>query len=272
MPAENRTVEAYGSDVETAIAAGLARLGVAREDVDIEVVEESSRGLFGLGAREACVRLTVREAVQPSAPEKPSTALTEHQPRLREEVEEHPEPKLEPETGTAPTVEEEEEWSDEIDEAEVTQGALEDLLTLMGLERFEIEQREPRPAPGEKEPPLIFNIRGPNLDVLVGRQGETLAALQYITRLIVGRELEGHVHLVLDVNEYKVRRERKLRQLAQRLAKQASETQSTVMLEPMPPNERRVIHLELRDHPQVKTQSVGEGDRRKVTIIPTTAG
>jgi spoIIIJ-associated protein len=160
-------------------------------------------------------------------------------------------------------------WSDEIDEAEVTEGALEDLLTLMGIERFEIEQREPRVAPGEKEPPLIFNVQGPDLDMLVGHQGETLAALQYITRLIVGRELEEHVHLVLDVNEYKVRRERTLRRLAQRLAKQATETQSTVMLEPMPPNERRIIHLELRDHPQVRTQSVGEGDRRKVTIIPT---
>ena len=97
---------------------------------------------------------------------------------------------------------------------------------------------------------------------------ETLAALQRITRLIVGREVSDHVHLVVDVDSFKQKRELALRRLAQRLADQAVETARTVVLEPMPPQERRIVHLTLRADPRVTTESVGEGDRRKVTIIP----
>jgi spoIIIJ-associated protein len=104
--------------------------------------------------------------------------------------------------------------------------------------------------------------------MLIGRRGKTLAALQRITRLIVGRELESRARLVVDVGGFKARREKSLRRLAHQVAEQAVRTGRTVVLEPMPPNERRAIHLALRDHPHVTTQSVGEGDRRKVTVIP----
>jgi spoIIIJ-associated protein len=111
-------------------------------------------------------------------------------------------------------------------------------------------------------------VRGAGTDALIGRRGSTLDALQLITRLIVGREMMGRVHLVVDVGGFKAHREESLRRLAQRLAEQAVRTNRTVVLEPMPPYERRYVHLALRDHPHVTTQSVGEGDRRKVTIIP----
>jgi spoIIIJ-associated protein len=111
-------------------------------------------------------------------------------------------------------------------------------------------------------------LHGTDLSILIGHRGETLAALQYITRLIVGKELHRPLPIVLDVEGYRARRERQLRQLAQRMAQQAVERGRTMTLEPMPANERRIIHIELRDHAQVTTESIGEGEHRKVTIIP----
>jgi spoIIIJ-associated protein len=141
-------------------------------------------------------------------------------------------------------------------------------LALMGVKGARVEARRAEPAAGEQEPPLILDVYGQDTDVLIGRRGSTLAALQHITRLIVGREVSGRVHLVVDVDGFKARREKSLRRMSQRLAEQAVRTNRTVVLEPMPPHERRYVHLALRDHPHVTTQSVGEGDRRKVTIVP----
>jgi spoIIIJ-associated protein len=109
---------------------------------------------------------------------------------------------------------------------------------------------------------------GDDLSILIGRQGEVLNALQYIARLIVSREAERWVNLVVDIEGYKQRRANSLQQLAKRIAERVARTRQPVALEPMPPHERRVIHITLRDHPTVTTQSVGRGDRRKVTIIP----
>jgi spoIIIJ-associated protein len=154
------------------------------------------------------------------------------------------------------------------DEAETGQSALLELLTLMGIGDVQIEVRKAEVAPGEKESPLVLNVRGLDTDVLIGRRGETLAALQHITRLIVGQETASRTNLVVDVDGFKVRRQQALERLAQRLAEQAIRTNRRVVLEPMPPNERRIIHLTLRDHPSVTTESIGQGDRRKVTIVP----
>jgi spoIIIJ-associated protein len=112
------------------------------------------------------------------------------------------------------------------------------------------------------------DIQGKDLSTLIGRQGETLSALQYITRQIVSKELRRPVAAIIDVEGYRARRERQLRQMARRVGQQASERGRTIALEPMPANERRIIHVELHDHPLVYTESVGEGDRRKVTIVP----
>jgi spoIIIJ-associated protein len=117
-------------------------------------------------------------------------------------------------------------------------------------------------------PPIILDIEGSEVEDLIGRHGEVLNALQYIARLIVSREVEQWVNLVVDVERYKERRAKSLQELAGRLADQVAKTKQPVALEPMPPNERRTIHIALRDHPAVTTQSVGKGDKRKVTIIP----
>ena len=99
-------------------------------------------------------------------------------------------------------------------------------------------------------------------------KSETLTALQYVTRLMVNHKLERWVNVVVDVEEYKNRRERTLQQLAMRTAERVAATGRTLALEPMPARERRIIHLTLRDHPEVTTQSVGEDEHRKVTIVP----
>jgi spoIIIJ-associated protein len=114
----------------------------------------------------------------------------------------------------------------------------------------------------------VLDVQGDDLDPLIGRRGETLAALQYIARLILSKQFGRNVDLVVDVQGHKQRREDQLRRMARRMAEQAAERQRVMSLEPMPANERRIIHLELREHPDVTTESVGDGDRRKVTIIP----
>ncbi len=241
-----QAIETTGEDVEAAIAAGLARLGVERSAVEIEVLDQGNRGVFGLGAREARVRLT------PRVPAEPHTTA----------------PSVSPEPAAAPVATPEEPISDEKGEVEVARAALLELLAFMGMEEARVDARWTEPEEGEDEAPLLLDVHGPGTDALIGRRGKTLAALQYITRLIVGRETESRVWLVLDVGDFKARRAKKLHRLAHRMADQALRTDRTEVLEPMPPHERRIIHLALRDHPQVSTKSIGEGDRRKVTIIP----
>ncbi|MCX7683002.1 MAG: Jag N-terminal domain-containing protein [Anaerolineae bacterium] len=238
-----RVLEVSGADVEIAIAKGLIRLGANRDEVEVEVLDDGSRGLFGVGAREARVRLRVRgKAAQPSAspPPTPPSARVE---RARAKV-----------SGK--------------DEVETARSVLLELLDLLGVEKARVEVRRAEPAEGEDKAPLVLNARGVGIEALIGRRGETLSALQHITRLITSRELESYSNVVVDIDGFKARREQSLRRLAQRMADQALRTGRTVVLEPMPPHERRIIHIALRDHPLVTTQSVGEGERRKVTIIP----
>ena len=245
MAEMERAIEAAGADVEAAVASGLARLGVDRDAVEIEVLDEGSRGVFGLGGRAARVRLTPKLKTVP-----------------------RPAPAMPSEPVAALAAEPAEPAVAEKGEAEVAQGALLELLAFLGMDEAQVNVRRAEPAAGEGEPPLVLDVRGPGTDVLVGYRGETLAALQRITRLIVGREMAGRVRLVVDVDGFKARREQSLRRLAQRMAEQAVRSGHTAVLEPMSPYERRIVHIALREHPQVTTQSVGEGDRRKVTIIP----
>jgi spoIIIJ-associated protein len=249
MAETERTVESEGADVEEAVAAGLKELQVEREAAEIEVLDEGGRGVFGLGARPARVRLTV----------KPEAGAVSMSPQPQSDR------APEPVTGSATQVTAGEE---DRDEAEIGRGALLELLAMMGIRDVTIEAHRADASPGEKDPPLVFDVQGSGVDVLVGRRGETLAALQHITRLMVGQETSTRTNLVIDVDGFKARRQQSLQRLAERLAEQAVRTNRRVVLEPMPPHERRIVHLALREHSEVTTESIGEGDRRKVTIIP----
>ena len=155
---------------------------------------------------------------------------------------------------------------------QIARETLQELLVKMGVKAQVFIRPEEEMPPGEDAPPFILDITGDDLGGLIGRRGQTLQSLQYITRLIVSREVQHWVNLVVDVEKYKLRREKSLRQLAQRMAERVAFGGQPVALEPMPPNERRIIHLTLRDHPIVTTRSIGKGDRRKVTIVPKGSG
>jgi spoIIIJ-associated protein len=147
--------------------------------------------------------------------------------------------------------------------------ALEEILKRMKLKahvalRSDVEQDE-----AESDiPPIALEVDGEDLGILIGRRGETLAALQYIMRLIVAHQQKARVPLTVDVEGYKQRRYGSLRELALRLAQKAVSTRQSMTLEPMPADERRIVHLALSVNPDVVTQSIGEGELRKVVIMP----
>jgi spoIIIJ-associated protein len=115
---------------------------------------------------------------------------------------------------------------------------------------------------------IQVDVRGDNLSALIGRQAETLNAFQYVASLIVGKETQQWVQLVVDVEGYRERREKQVRQIALRVVEQVIKTGRKAALEPMTSSERRAIHIELRGHPAVTTESTGEEPHRKVVILP----
>ena len=117
---------------------------------------------------------------------------------------------------------------------------------------------------------LLLDIHGHDVSPLIGRRGETLASIQYLVRLMINQRIKRWKNIVVDVEQYKERRVNQLTQLAKRMADQVAQSGRAVSLEPMPANERRIVHLALRDNPSVYTQSSGEGDRRKVHIVART--
>lgn len=154
------------------------------------------------------------------------------------------------------------------DTAAVAKEALEELLKRMKL-TAQVEIGSDTPETSESEPaPIALEVKGDDLGILIGRRGETLAALQYVLRLIVAHHQKARVPLTIDIEGYRQRRYRSLRELALRLAQKAISTGQSMTLEPMPADERRIVHLALSVNPDVVTQSIGEGEMRKVVIMP----
>jgi spoIIIJ-associated protein len=151
----------------------------------------------------------------------------------------------------------------EEDVAGMAKGVLQDILSLMDVPASVVLDKSGSGEAGN----IPLDIKGEDLGILIGRRGETLSALQYIINLIVSRRLKSRVGVVVDVEGYRQRRYESLRLLARRLAEQVKSTGRSVTLEPMPPNERRIIHLELKDNPDVTTQSIGQGEERKIAIL-----
>jgi len=235
-PENEKSVDVSAKTVEEAIEQGLQALGVSRDVVEVDIVKEASRGILGLGATDAVVRLTVRDSSVSSSP-----AATSEQARMTEEVDES---KM---------------------VLQVGREVLTKLLDGMGLEAEVVEGESG--ANFDEDPPIVLDIVGRDLGLLIGRRGETLQALHFLTRLITGRKLGRRVNLAVDVEGYKARRERSLMEMAQRMAAQVKQDKRSFVFEPMPANERRILHLTLRDDPDVSTQSIGEGNRRKVMVI-----
>ena len=156
--------------------------------------------------------------------------------------------------------------ADEVIAKEVTA----ELLRHMGVTADVMAVDNPSSVPPDAdEPPTIFvDILGNDLGMLIGRRGDHLAQIQYLVNMVVNRRIDTWTRVVLDVEGYRSRREESLVGLAERVARQVARSKRPVALEPMPPNERRIIHLTLRKHPNVLTQSSGEGNQRHITVEP----
>ena len=231
---ESENVEFTAKTVDEAIEKGLAELGKSREQVEISILSEGSRGLLGIGSENA--RVAIRPLSQANSP--------------------------------APTPRPTEIPARDAEVADAAREALETMVRLMGI-TGRVEVLHDVEVPGSDSVPFVLDIQADeDLGVLIGRRGETLAALQYLTRLIVGHKTKVWSDFAVDVQQYKVRRGQALRSLAQRMAERVEETGRAVALEAMPAAERRIIHLALREHAKVTTQSIGEGENRKVMILP----
>ena len=152
----------------------------------------------------------------------------------------------------------------------LAQESLEAMLSYMGLDAGVSCQCDVPVVDDEEksDAPIVLDIEGEDLGILIGRRGQTLACLQYITRLMVTHQTGYAAPLVLDVNGYKKRRYESLRTLAHHVAEQVEINGRSFALEPMPAYERRIVHLALAEHPYVTTESVGFGEARKVVVLP----
>jgi spoIIIJ-associated protein len=276
-----QSYEYTAKTVEAAVEEGLRDMGVSRDQIEIEVIQEGSRGILGIGATDAQVRLKPKAESAPAEvqPQEESAPAAEIEADEVAEVEEFVETDetvaadeiarvVVDEQLTVEDVEGQTEFDEGEDDAELEDLSF-DLLSQMlqhlgigaEIELSWLEDEE------DGDRPLCLNVVGDDLGVLIGRNGETLASIQYLIRLMVNQELHRWKNIVIDVDGYKERRAEQLAQLAQRMAEQVVESGRPASLEPMPANERRLVHIALRNHEHVYTASTGEDNRRKVQIL-----
>ena len=236
-------VEASGKTVEEAIESALDELGAERDEVEFEVLEEPKGGILGVGGHQARVRVWL------IGDEEAAAAVVDDDDDEGDEEDD------------------EGEEGDE-DEAEVAAQMLDELLMRMGIEADVSIRDAETPGDGVGMAKAVLDIEGDDLGILIGRRGETLQSLQYLLNVMVARQLGEQAFFTVDVEGYRRRRERSLTGLARKMADQVKRTKRPVQLEPMPPNERRIIHLALADDRYVTTSSTGEGDARKISIQP----
>lgn len=263
------SLEKIAPSVEEAVAQGLVDLGLSEDAVEVQVLDEGSRGLFGIGSRQARVRLTVKgkaadeEQVDVKLPLGRQPLESEPEEVLADQAEEV---ELDHQVSSGQTERKPASDLDDLD-LDVAEDVVRELLARMQVQA-QVEAQYLEPEDAQSRASLQVDIFGKDLSILIGPRAETLNALQYIASLIIGKELSKSVPLVIDVEGYRARRAQQVQQLAKRMAEQAVKTGRRQALEPMPASERRLVHIALRNHPEVTTESVGEDPRRKVTIIP----
>ncbi len=156
------------------------------------------------------------------------------------------------------------------EDEQVAKEILRELLTRMNVDADVVAVDNPSTVPlSQEDPPTIFlDVLGHDLGMLIGRRGDHLAQIQYLINLLVNRRIETYTRVIVDIEGYRSRREESLIGLAERVARQVSRSRRPIQLEPMPPNERRIVHLVLRSNPDVTTESHGEGNNRRITVQP----
>ncbi|MDU5300937.1 MAG: RNA-binding cell elongation regulator Jag/EloR [Dialister micraerophilus] len=295
-----RTVRAEGKTIDEAIAKGLEELGVDRCEAIVNVVEEPSSGLFGLlNKKPAIVEVSAPDSIESLS--KPVEVETDEVSAKDTVFSDTEDSKADVSDETSSQVEEViceevicEEVISEVEPVEVQKDALEDAK---GEEVCAKEEKKREFVFSEEEQAetaeiakefltnvfkgmnidvtmekminserILFNLHGEGLGILIGKHGQTLDALQYLTNLAAGKKYFNHYFVMLDVENYRERRCRTLESLARRLAEKAKRTGEAVKLEPMNAAERRIIHLALQNDNEVTTESEGEGRYRHIVI------
>ena len=262
-----RTVRITAKTIEAAVAEGLEKLGISREEAVVHVVEQPSSGLFGLIHKKMAV-------VDISAPDEEAEEDTVEEASPAEEAkEETPAEELKAEEAAeevkeeAPAEEKKAEREEPTFDPEEQKKVAEEAKTFLagvfaGMHlavTMECRMTEER---------IMINLVGDGLGILIGKHGQTLDALQYLTNLAAGKSFRHHYFILLDVENYRERRQDTLEALARRLAGKVKRTGEEIRLEPMAAGERRIIHLALQDDHAVSTDSEGEAPYRYVVIRP----
>ena len=302
------SIEASGKSVDEAILQALSRLGKRRDEVDVTVLQEPSRGAFGIGSKDARVRATVHPAnvgavITPEMADAilgPDETFPEEELYVEDEEgefgdedeefmdedekegefdeEEEPAPFL-----SSPTISPELASELGLGDVSVTEGEMQEVetptredveITVDVLQHILRYMNIPATVQVRSTNPLTLNIHGihENLGLLIGRRGETLAALQLLVSLIVGHRTKHRMRIIIDAENYRQRREENLRSLALRVAQQVRNYRRSIALEAMPPHERRIVHIALSESKDISTESIGEGDARRVVISLKRAG
>ncbi|MBN1777193.1 MAG: Jag N-terminal domain-containing protein [Clostridiales bacterium] len=275
-----KSIESSAKTIEDAIRQGLEKLDVSLGDVTIDIIQEGSKGLFGImGSKEAKVRLTVKEdepeddilsALSTPAEAEKKEALTEQQPKKQSKAPQRkktetatkakkPSPPKQAKKDAPKEPLKQYLTADPATSAGIAQDFLYNITKLMNLE-VSIE------AGTDEEGNVRVNIHGDTLGILIGRRGETLDALQYLTSLNVNHGKDDYTRVTLDTENYRAKREEALKRLANRMANRAVKTGRKVVLEPMNPYERRILHSALQQNDAVTTHSEGDEPNRHVVI------
>ncbi len=294
------SIEVSGKSVDDALLQALVRLHKRRDEVEVTILQEPARGTFGIGGKEARVRVTVLPP-RGSAVITPEMADALLGPDDEEEYEEEDldegeeEEFGEEEFGEEELMDEGEEFVEEYEDEtyqsalplaqaasemegitvaegelqEVEHPSSEDIAVTVDVLQHILQYMNIRAAVQVRsQSPLTLNIQGinENLGLLIGRRGETLSALQLLVSLIVSHRTKHRMRIIVDAENYRERREENLRSLALRVAQQVRNYRRSIALEAMPPHERRIVHIALADSPDISTESIGEGDARRVVI------
>ena len=244
------STEKRAKSVEEAVSAALSELGIAEADASIEIVQEPSKGLFGIGAKDAVVKVTKKVAPVYSEPAVEMKAKEGVKPAEAELAEKKTEAK--------PKAEKKAEATPEA--AEEAKKFISDILSAMGL-NAEVK--------AELDGDVVnVEVEGDSMGIVIGKRGDTLDSLQYLTSLVVNRNSDDYIKVSIDTENYREKRKEALIALSDRLAAKVARTGRKFALEPMNPYERRIIHANLQDNEDVTTFSVGQEPYRKVVIAP----
>lgn len=276
--AKRTSVEIQAVSVEEAVRLALDELQLGRDEVDIEILSEEGPEEDA----EALVRVTAKgQASQPVPSESGGGRSSRNRRRGRggagngnankDWLGGRTSPQDRPSRrGTPPPMDIVPRDRVDAEQEQEAKLIVSQLLSLMGIQADVVAVDNPSSVPlSTDDPPTIFlDILGRDLGMLIGRRGEHLSQLQYLINTLVNRKLGNWTRVIVDVEGYRSRREESLIGLAERVARQVSRSGRSIVLEPMPPNERRIIHLTLRQHPDVATHSSGEGAQRRITVEP----